>query len=204
MNFLSLYGIIHSLYTPTHTRLSDIIRFIVNHKKKKKNKISIDRFLLRSHNTQRPTDPFLSLLHGISIKNLTIAQTSKNAGFWSIRSARIRIAVHSVSEVVFDQGYPSTTAVQKREHSFVTRSNEPFGARCNTYVYIRKTRFSRLLAKRFVRENDTIANLTRRVHVCSKDVLNYINYIMESKGRKKRKEKNGTTQNKNQLDDTII
>lgn len=92
----------------------------------------------------------------------------------------------------------------EREHSFVTRSNEPFGARCNTYVYIRKTRFSRLLAKRFVRENDTIANLTRRVHACSKDVLNYINYIMKSKGRKKRKEKNGTTQNKNQLDDTII
>lgn len=72
-------------------------------------------------------------------------------------------------------------------------------------MYIRKTRFSRLLAKRFVRENDTIANLTRRVHdACSKDVLNYINYIMESKGRKKRKEKNGITQNKNQLDDTII
>lgn len=69
---------------------------------------------------------------------------------------------------------------------------------------MRKTRFSRLLAKRFVRENDTIANLTRRVYACSKDVLNYINYIMESKGREKRKGKSGTTQNKNQLDDTII
>lgn len=112
MNFLSLYGIIHSLYTPTHTRLSDIIRFIVNRKKRKRKKFRLtDSFFDRT--TLRPTDPFLSLLHGISIKNLTIAQTSKNAGFWSIRSARIRIAVHSVAEVVFDQGYPSTTGVQK-------------------------------------------------------------------------------------------
>lgn len=121
-------------------------------KKKKRKKDSIPSSIAQ-HNTLQTL--FLNLLHGVSIKekkkrekkrNQTTAQKSKSADFRSMRSARIRIEVHSVPVVVFDEECLSTIGVQEGSILLLPGLTSHL-EQDDAYVYIRKTRFSRLPVK---------------------------------------------------------